>query len=174
MELGWEFFYDYYSTTAKKFHNGKRIFKSQYRKLLADYYSAASKIIIYDSFSLYLSHKMGSILIYKYKSDLTYNNKDGSIKKYRLPIDWVKTKEIWKEDYGDIPMSEMKLIKDKPLVYLFNDHSDGYQYKWHWDKRSCVARNQSMYYFKPVRSNKRKLAKAIKTLSYIDYPLLET
>lgn len=166
-------FYKYYAANSKKKFKNKRIWKRGYYKILADYYYAVSKVIIYDAFPLYLSHRMGTILIYKYKSDNTYTNPDGSLKKNRLPIDWPETKRIWKEDYGDISKEELKAIKDKPLVYLFNEHSDGYQYKWHWDKRSCVAKNQSMYYFTAVRANKRKLASAIKNIKYLDFPELK-
>lgn len=162
-------FYKYYKANSKKSHNGKKIWKRNFLSLLSDYYNAISKVIVYDMYSLYLSHRAGTIEIHKYRTDTTYYAKDGKIRKNRLPVDWPATLALWKEDYGDMPKSEYKQFKDKPLVLLFNDHSDGWQYKWAWDRRSSVMKHQSKYLFSAVRANKRRLAKAVKNFSHLDY-----
>jgi len=170
---GWEDFYEYYTKHSVKRFKNKRIWRRQYRKLIAEYYTAISKIIIYDSFRFYLSHRMGTINIFKYDPINGYLDSDGNIRKNRLPVDWSKTLKLWWELYGKRDKTEYKEIKDKPLVFYNNDHSDDFLFKWHWDKRSCLAKHQSKYYFQAVRQNKRRLGKAIKSLNYIDYPLLE-
>jgi hypothetical protein len=169
MEYNQHDYFEYYKAHAKKKHKGKRIWKRHYSVIISKYYDAISKVIIYDMYSLYLSHRTGTLEIVKYKADSTYYDKDGNIRKNRLPVDWIETKRIWKEDYGDISNEDLKKIKNKPLALHFNEHSDGWQYKWDWDRRSSTIRNQIYYYFQAVRANKRRLAKARKNLPHLDY-----
>jgi len=166
MLLGTPAFYKFYSKNKRQ---KEKVSKGEYLNILKDYYKAITKVIIYDSFDFYQSNRMGSVSVYKYNAEDSYFDKSGKIKKNNLPIDWVETLKLWEEKYGKRKRTEYKEFKDKPLVYLFNDHSDGFRYIWHWDKRSCIAKNQSIYHFRSTRTNKRLLANAIKNISYLDY-----
>lgn len=169
MEFDSNDYYEYYKKHSKHSYKGKKIWKRHFKSILNHYYAAISKVIIYDMYSFYLSNRCGTMSIIKYKSDSTYYDADGNIKKNNLPVDWPETYKIWEEDYGKLPNSEYKKIKDKPLALLFNEHSDGWQVKWNWDRKSCMVKNQSGYYFKAMRDNKRRLAKAYKSMRHLDY-----
>ena len=61
--------------------------------------------------------------------------------------------------------------KLKKPVYEFNDHTDGFVYRFLWNKKSCKGvRDVNMWVFKPMRSLKRRLAKIL--ISKLnDYPI---
>jgi hypothetical protein len=61
-----------------------------------------------------------------------------------LPIDWQKTRELGYH------------------VYNFNNHSDGYRYKWKWFVKSARFQMSSIWNFKPYRDSSRKLAQYLK------------
>jgi len=52
--------------------------------------------------------------------------------------------------------------KVQKLVYFTNEHTDGYRYKWKWDKRKCRIPGKSVYKFIPSLLNKRNVAKKLK------------
>lgn len=61
-----------------------------------------------------------------------------------LPIDWQKTKELGKR------------------VYNFNNHSDGYRYKWKWFCKTSRFYLSGIWNFRPYRDSSRKLAQYLK------------
>lgn len=71
-----------------------------------------------------------------------------------LPIDYKKTKELWSRN----PEAKAR----GQLVRFLNKHTDGFKYRFHWDKSTAPVVNISVYQFKCTRTNKReKLAKAL-------------
>lgn len=48
-------------------------------------------------------------------------------------------------------------------VYLLNEHSNYYKYRFFWSKKNCLLINKSKYQFVASRENKRNLAQIIKS-----------
>ena len=69
-------------------------------------------------------------------------------------FEYANTNKLWSTN------KEAK--KNKKLVFHLNDHSNGYQHRWFWEKRESNIPNHSAYCFLPSRLNKRTLAKALK------------
>lgn len=57
-----------------------------------------------------------------------------------LPVDWKKTKEKGKR------------------IFIFNDHTDGYRFRWYWFKDNIRLKGAKYWLFKPSRVSSRKLA----------------
>ncbi len=76
-------------------------------------------------------------------------------------VDWKATKELWKKypEYGK--------GDNKKMVYHVNEHTDGYRYKFLWDKQATEnVKNKALYSLQPSRANKRTLAAHIKAAAY--------
>jgi len=104
--------------------------------------SMYNKIMIdnlYNGFVMYLPYKLGSFQIVKKKMYFsTQINK-------KLGIDWVNT------------------VKYGKVIHHLNEHSDGYKFLFHWDKkRNGGIKNINSYRFIPTRTIKRTLAKYVK------------
>ena len=56
-------------------------------------------------------------------------------------------------------------------VYLLNDHSGYFKYRFYWCKKNCLLTNKSKYQFIASRENKRTLAQIIFN-KLKDYPEL--
>lgn len=54
------------------------------------------------------------------------------------------------------------------VVYLLNEHSNYYKYRYYWSKRDCMIPNKGKYQFVATRANKRRLAQIIKNKEH-DY-----
>jgi hypothetical protein len=78
---------------------------------------------------------MGDTYVEKVKLD--YNTK--------LPINWQLTTQLGK------------------VIYNLNEHSQGYRYELKWNKKVCTFDNNYLFRLVYTRSNKRLLAKNIKT-----------
>ncbi len=115
--------------------------------------------IIYDNMQVKLPG-MGNIEVRKRRPSIL--DKDGNIKKKALKIDYKASKDLWKELYPGKCVEEIKEIKDKPIAYHTNKHSDGYIYKFMWDKLTCNMPFKSFYKFKAARGYTRLLAKELK------------
>lgn len=46
-------------------------------------------------------------------------------------------------------------------VYLLNEHSGFFKYRFHWSKKDCLLTNKTKYQFIASRENKRNLAQII-------------
>ena len=173
MEYSNDDYFTYYKK-KKKEKLGKNIGRKEYvlsadfKKILYEYYSHISRMMIYDAYAFYSPNRVGEFNIVKYKP--TMLTKDGELRKEALKVDWATTKSSWEKIYGmKYDVDEFKKIKDKPLVYFSNDHSDGWEYRWNWNKITSTLKNQSKMYFKPSRTNKRLLATAIKSITSLDF-----
>jgi len=118
-----------------------------------EFYKEVSKMIVFNAFELRMPYRLGRLRVRKYKPKLKINA-DGTLDKSKLFVDYANTNKLWSED------EEAK--KNKKLVYHLNDHSNGYQHRWFWEKRTSNIPNHSAYCFMPSRQNKRTLAKALK------------
>lgn len=79
----------------------------------------------------------------KKRKRIKVNPKTG--KEYiNLPIDWKKTKEKGKR------------------IYNFNYHTEGYHFRWYWDKKKIRLKHGDLFWFKPSRVSSRMLAHYLK------------
>jgi len=126
---------------------------SLYSKILNLFNKKISKKIMEESFEYILPYRLGNLRIKKYKPSRKID-KNGNLDYKGLSPDWKATKELWKKDKN--------AKKNKKIVFHTNDHSDGYNYKWHFSNYRSNCENRSIYYFIPTRTNKRALAELIK------------
>jgi len=110
---------------------------------------------------LKLPFRLGRVLCQKYKLKLKLNKK-GEVDTKILPVDWYKSKQKWAEMWPGLTMKELKEIPNKPVVYILNEHSDGYRYRIFWEHRKSYTPNNRAYMFVPSRINHRYLASLIK------------
>ena len=116
---------------------------SLYKAICADFNKEIVNLILNDSGTFKLPHRLGELRIQKKKMNFSMINK--------LKVDWKRTKEEGKR------------------VFHLNDHTDNYRYKWYWRKSKVIVKNKSAYSFTPTRKNARELAKILLTTKKIDY-----
>lgn len=113
-----------------------------YRAIINDYLKFISDQVIMKSREFKLPSRLGSLFVFK-RMPAKYEFK-------YLRVDFSATKE-----YG------------KAILHL-NEHSDGFNYRFRWQKSDAYVKNQKMYEMVMTRQNKRLLARAIKEYR-IDY-----
>jgi hypothetical protein len=131
----------------KKDENTPDLDRSTHSKVLNEFNKEVSRLILEEAFEFLLPARVGTLRIKKYKPKIF--NKDGSLKKDKLNPNWKKTNELWNKD----PEAKAQ----KKLVYHTNEHSDGYEYKWHFSNYRSMCENKSAYCFIPTRTNKRAI-----------------
>jgi len=140
---------DYYNFYIEKVEDNPlyKIDYATYRSIVSDYLKFISEQIIMKSREFKLPSRLGSIFVFK-RMPARYEFK-------YLRVDFGATKE-----YG------------KAILHL-NEHSDGFNYRFRWQKSDAYVKNQKMYEMIMTRHNKRLLARAIKEYR-IDYIELKT
>ena len=108
-----------------------------FKGVVTDYFKYIRDEIMRESKEVKLPCRLGTLQIIKHKPK-EYTGKS-------LRWDWRATKEIGKP------------------VYLRNEHSNFYKYRYHWSKQNCLLTNKSKYQFVASRQNKRDLCKIIKS-----------
>jgi len=144
---------DMYKTYLKEHKEEDKINSSIYSKILNSFNKKISKKIMEESFEYIIPYRLGNLRIKKYKPSVKIDE-NGNLDYKGLSPNWKATKELWKKD--------KKAKKDKKIVFHTNDHSDGYNYKWHFSNYRSNCQNRSVYSFIPSRTNKRTLAELIK------------
>lgn len=147
--------YDFYKSVVDN-----PISRKKYIELVREYNDEILKLIIYDGLDYLFHWRLGSLRIRKRDNSLKLG-KDGEVAN-KLKVDWPKTHKFWAQKYPGKSFEELKEIKDKPLIYYLNEHSDGVVGRWFWDKITCNIPNQSAYTFRPVRARKREAAQVWK------------
>ncbi len=153
-----------------KEHSKNPISSKLFHTILREYNTEILRLIIYDGLDYSIGSRIGSIRIKKFDNSLRLNA-DGEIAN-KLRPDWQKTLKKWGEIYGEKTAEELKSIPNKPIIYHLNEHTDGFVFRWCWDKVTSNLKNQSFYKFEPVREIKREAARAwkeipdLKTLYY--------
>lgn len=141
--------YDFYMKNCAAPVNMSR---QTYYDILQDINSAAMECVLYENMELDMP-RLGGIRIRRYKRKLKLD-KNGDLKTINIPVDYKATKELWARD--------TQAKEKKKLIFNFNEHSNGFSYRFWWDKRTSNQKNQSKYYFRATRKNKRELAKIVK------------
>ncbi len=152
-------FYKFYRTQIEK-NTVYDIPKKKFTDILKYINYEIAKRIVTENFEYSMSPRLGSISIKKFKTKFKLDEK-GNLIKRKLPVDYGRTNALWKIN------PEAK--KAKKLVYFLNDHSNGYRYKFTWDKSTCIVKNKSFYSFKASREHNRSIAVALFTIENLDY-----
>lgn len=150
-----------YKLYCKKTGNPRKLTRGQYTTILKKFFEKILDDLIFKGNEFTMPNRLGNIRVKKSKIKIKLN-KDGKLDKTRLSPDWKACRKLWAEMYPDKSWEEIVAIKDKPMVYHTNRHSDGYRHGWKWDKSTCIALNNTAYSFEMCRAADRKLAKALK------------
>lgn len=114
-----------------------------YKAIVTDYFKYIRDQIMLECKEFKLPCRLGTLQIVKHQPK-EFTGKS-------LRFDWKATKE-----------------SGKP-VYLLNEHSNYFKYRFFWSKKDCLLTNKTRYQFVATRENKRNLAQLIfKKLK--DYP----
>ena len=112
---------------------------------------------IFAGFIFDLPYKLGSLGIIQKQMKITFG-KDGELIKRNLSIDWNNTLILWRKSYPECKTKEdFKKIRDKPLCYYTNEHSDGRRFMFHWKKKYISIKNKSVYCFNVAKQHKEGL-----------------
>lgn len=115
---------------------------NKYRAIVVDYFKYLQKQLIEEGKQIKLPCRMGVLQIIK--------SKPKHLDKRSLRIDYQATKQTGK------------------LIFLLNEHSDMFKYRFLWSKTDMLTPNKSMYQLVATRANKRRLAQIIKNRE-LDY-----
>lgn len=103
---------------------------------------------------------MGYLSVQKHKPKIL--RKDGTVRKRSMKVNFGETWKLWRSKWPDLSDQEIKALPDKPLVYHTNKHTDGYVFKFIWDKFTSSMTGKSFYKLKPAREFTRHLSKQLK------------
>lgn len=109
---------------------------SEYKDIISEYLKYISEEVVVKSMQYKLPFRLGTLCVYKHKPFFKSTNK--------MSVDWKETKKQGKK------------------IYLFNNHSNGYRYRFLWDRNGSNAKFLKMYAFKASRSNSRTIASLVK------------
>ncbi len=137
-------FYNNYSQQIKK-ESVYDVTYEQYKKVVIDYFKFLRDELIENGKELKLPYRLGRLSIIKRKPKV--------LERKSLRIDFAATRQY-----------------DK-IIYHLNEHSDGYKYRFYWNKHDCNVMNKTKYELVMTRYNKRRLAVIIKG-GIRDYPEL--
>jgi hypothetical protein len=152
--------YRTYRLRNKKTGVNNRIFKA----ILQRFNYLVSEKIKYEGFEFKLPYRLGYLYIRKFKQNIILN-KDGTIDKNRLKIDYNGTVLNGKKKFpGSTTKEVWDLVRERKvkLVYHYNDHSDGWIYRWMWDKDYTTFKNRSIYKYESTKHNRLAIAEVIK------------
>ena len=133
-------FYKYYIKSISGNEDAYFVDSKLYSKILFESCKMMMNAI-YNGESFHIPCNIGELYIVKKKP--AFNKKS-------LSVDFAESKKIGK------------------LVFYTNDHSGGFKYRFHWDKKRSIIRNKFRYQMIFTRANKRFLAKIIKNKEH-DY-----
>lgn len=156
--------YKYYKNS--EWYN-QAISKKLYNEIIEEFFKLCTDEMITKGVSLTMPFYLGSIKIIKTKLKPKLNS-DGTPNLKVIPVNYKATLELWKKLYPDIKnRKDYKKIKNKPLVRFINKHTDGYIFRFIWDKTTCLIKNQSFYNLVARHKLRRKL------IDYVSNPLNE-
>lgn len=123
----------------------------EYNKIVKKIFEDIMESIIYHNHEIILPANMGSISIRGHKRRVIYKN--GKIID-NFPIDWDATLKLWERDN--------EAAEKKIVVKNFNVNTGGYTYKFYWKKNRAKFKTKSKWKFRPTRTNKLRLAAALR------------
>lgn len=134
-------FYQYYESNIEK-DTVYDVGYTKYKAIVVDYFKYIINQVMEHSAEFKLPCRLGTLSIIK-KLPKYYDKRS-------LRIDYKATKECNK------------------LVFLLNEHSNYFKYRFYWNKQDSMITNKTWYRFVATRDNKRRLAQIIKNKEH-DY-----
>ncbi len=130
---------DYYMSYKEYIEPGTQydVDLKTFKAIVIDYFKYIRDEIMYNCKEFKLPCRLGKLSIIKHQP------KEFTGKSLRW--DWKATRELGKP------------------VYLLNEHSNYYKYRFYWQKKECLLTNKSFYQFVACRENKRTLCNIIKS-----------
>jgi len=139
----------------------------QFSDIFYSFNKKLSKLIIDEGYQYKLGFRLGYLRIKKTK--MKYKIKDGKLNPNKTTIDWGNSRKLWRRLYPNKTLKELKQIKDKPILYYTNEHTNGEIMRWYWDKNTCNIPNKTVYLFQPVKQNRLDLIELIRSGKYDQY-----
>lgn len=109
----------------------------EFRSICKEYNEAFMNKLIFESATMVIPYRLGHLLVSKKIPKV--------LCKATLSPDWELSRKYHK------------------LISHSNDHTGGFKHRFTWTKKSCMVVNKEMYRLVLSRTNKRLLAKAIKS-----------
>ena len=156
----YKFYKDKYGDKAKDFSTFCRVWDR--------FIEVRMQMIIFDNLELYMPYRLGSLRV-RIGNSIYKLNRDGEVDMKRIPIDWKRTVDEWMVLYPGKSLQEMKEIKNKPLIRILNEHSDGKKLFWFWDKFTSNVKNKTAYRLEVTRDWDRMLSNKVKKTKRLDY-----
>lgn len=113
-----------------------KVSRKKFYAIVQDYFIFLSNELIDKSKEIKLPARMGTLCVIK-KKPARYDNNC-------LRVDFNSTRE------------------ENKTIFHMNEHSDGYNFRFHWAKGGMLVENKTMYELVMSRANKRRLAYMIK------------
>ena len=142
--------------------------RQTFSNILKDFNLELARLIIEEAEEFKMPANLGTVRIGKYKRPIRFKE-DGTVdNRYHNP-DWKKCWDLWFKEYPGKSREEIKLIKGKPMVYYLNEHTEGYEFRLLWNKYGSAIINRQMYSIVLTFTNKRRIAKLIKSNPNTNY-----
>jgi hypothetical protein len=160
-----------YKNYCDKYKNKHNLTQRQYGEILDKFFIKLMDVLIFKGQEFTMPYRLGNIRIRKHLNKLKLTP-EGNIDKRHLRPDWGGCRKLWNKIYQGKTWEEIVQIKNKPMMYHENRHSEKYGHAWHWDKLTCLVKNNTAYTLDISRTNDRKLATALKRTDLsLDYSL---
>jgi len=179
--------YAFYKKTLvkkKRYKSKEYLFKEDHRfvldrktfvYILKDFNLELARLIIEENEEFRMPSNLGTVRIRKYKKRIRVMP-DGSLDVRNLSVDWEATKKLWLQEYPEYAdeikskyMPTLKNIKNKPIVYHLNQHTENYVARIFWNKIGCKVKNKNVYSIVLTYTNKRRIARLLKTNPNMNY-----
>lgn len=151
--------YKHYKNLCKE-KDKEPVSLSKYRRILKEHNQFVVDEIIENSEEFRMPYRLGYLRIRKCRQKLKLDH-DGNIITRHMHVDWATTKQLW--------ATNEQAKASKKVVFHTNRQTQGYYYKWYWDKRASNIRNHTVYSLVMTRTNKRRIAEALRNNENLDY-----
>jgi len=160
---------DYTSVDIYKFYKDrfgeKAMDKKKFGKIWDRFISIRLQMAIFENVQLTMPFRMGELGV-RIGAQANKITKSG---KFRFKTNWGETKKKWKELYPDLTDEEIRVLPNKPLVYVSNETTDGKKVYWRWDKMTCNYKNNTVYRIRMNRVWSRMLSAFVQKTDKIQY-----
>lgn len=125
---------------------------------------------IIEGFVFTMPYRLGEVGIVEHVKKIEFDE-NGDVDTSKLSIDWHATIKLWNRLYPENKnnVKNHKKIKNKPLVYFTNEHTDYRVFRFHWKKRNSNIKNKSAYAMVIPPQHKLALARHIKSNPNVQY-----
>jgi len=149
--------YEYY---CEKYGNTHNISKSRFLKILKELNDAKIECIVGSAWTYRMPCRLGDFRVRKRKLKFKLDE-NGELSTANLKVDYKATKELW--------ASDKDAMDNKRLIFHFNEHTDGYNFPWYWDKRTSNVKNKFYYKVVMTRTHNRYKADLLINNHNLDY-----